>query len=154
MSTTNKVSIQDVKELREKTGAAVMDCRNALNKAEGDFKKAKAILKKQGLARAEKKKGREIKAGKVISYIHGDGKVGVLVTLGCETDFVAKTEDFTKLAHELCLQVAGMNPKDIKVLLGQEYIRNPKIKIEDLIKETVGKLGENIKIEEFARLEI
>jgi len=76
------------------------------------------------------------------------------VILGCETDFVAKTENFTKLAHEICLQVAAMNPKNVKILLSQEYIRNPKMKIEDLVKETVGELGENIKIEEFARLAI
>lgn len=149
-----KVSIQDVKDLREKTGAAVMDCRNALSEVEGDFEKAKSVLKKQGLARAEKKKEREIKAGKVISYIHGDGKVGVLVILGCETDFVAKTKNFAKLAHEICLQIAAMNPKNVKILLSQEYIRNPKMKIEDLVKETVGELGENIKIEEFTRLAI
>lgn len=149
-----KVSINQIKKLRDLTGAGIMVVRNALQEAEGDFKKAEKILKQKGLAKAEKKSERETKAGKVASYVHTAGRVGVLVALGCETDFVARTEDFTKLAHELCLQVASMNPKDIKVLLAQEYIRDPKITIEELVKQTIGKLGENIKILELERVEV
>ena len=87
------------------------------------------------------------------SYIHG-GKVGVLLELLCETDFVARTDDFKSLSHELCLQIASMNPKDVKTLLSQEYIRDPKIKIGDLVKQTIGKLGENIIISRFTRYQL
>lgn len=149
-----KVSIDDIKKLRQQTGAAVMDCCRALKECQGNLKEAQKWLAKKGIAKADKKKDRETKAGKVASYVHTTGRVGVLVALGCETDFVARTEDFAKLAHELCLQVASMNPKDVKALLAQEYIRDPKITIEELVKQTIGKLGENIKVEEFTRLDI
>lgn len=149
-----KVSINQIKQLRDATGAGIMAVRNALQETDGNFKKAQAILKKKGLAKAEKKKGRETKAGLVASYVHVTGRVGVLVALGCETDFVAQTEDFKKLAHELCLQVASMKPKNVKVLMSQEYIRDPKMTVEELVKQTIGKLGENIKVEEIVRVEI
>ena len=88
------------------------------------------------------------------SYIHGEGKVGVLLELLCETDFVARTDDFRDLAHELCLQISSMSPKDTKELLEQEYIRDPKSKISDLVKTVIGKLGENITVSRFARFEL
>lgn len=149
-----KVSIDQVKKLRDQTGAGIMAARDALVEAGGDFKKAAAILKKKGLAKAETKKERETKAGLVVSYVHTTGRIGVLVALACETDFVARTDDFAHLGHELCLQVASMNPRNVKALLTQEYIRDPKITIEELIKQTIGKLGENIKVGEIVRLEI
>ena len=90
----------------------------------------------------------------VESYVHSNGKIGVIVTLLCETDFVARTSDFKKLAHELAMQISAMNPKDVKALLAQEYIRDSSLKIEDLIKQTIGKLGENIQVREFCRLEL
>ena len=90
----------------------------------------------------------------VEAYVHADGRVGSLVKLSCETDFVARNKDFKKLAHELAMQVAAMKPKDVKELLGQDYIRDPKLKIEDLLKQAVGKIKENIKIESFKRLEV
>jgi elongation factor Ts len=147
-----KVSVEEIKKLRKLTQGGVMDCRQALIEAKGDFKKAKEILKKRGLAKVEK--GRKLKAGLVASYTHATGRIGALVALGCETDFVSRTEEFRKLAHELCLQVASMNPKDVRELLSQEYIRQPGVKVEDLLKEYVGKFGENIKIEGFERMEI
>ncbi len=147
------ISIDQIKSLREKTGAGVMDCRRALEETKGNAKMAEELLKKWGIEKSEKKADRETKAGTIDSYIHG-GKVGVLLELLCETDFVARTDDFKNLSHELCLQIASMNPRDVKTLLSQEYIRDPKTKIEDLVKQTIGKLGENISISRFIRYEL
>jgi elongation factor Ts len=146
--------LKQIKDLRKKTGAGVMDCRRALEESKGDFKKAQAWLKKKGLKTAAKKKDRETEAGLVEAYIHSGGRVGAIVSLGCETDFVAQTKEFKKLALELGMQVAAMNPKSVKKLLEQEYIRDPKKKIRDLVDETIAKLGENIKINQMDRLEI
>lgn len=145
------ISVDQIKKLREKTGAGIMDCRRALEETRGDEKKAAELLKKWGVQKAEKKVGRETKAGLIDSYIHAGGKVGVLVELLCETDFVAKTSDFQNLAHELSLQIASMNPKDVKELLKQEYIRDPSVTIENLVKQVIGKLGENITVARFIR---
>ena len=120
----------------------------------GDYKKAIEWLKKRGIEKAEKKANRETSQGIVESYVHGDGKIGVLVTLLCETDFVARTPEFKNLAHEIALQVSAMNPADVKSLLDQEYIRDPQMKISELIKQTIGKLGENIVVREFSRVEL
>ena len=149
-----KVTVDQIKKLREKTGGGIMESRKALIEAKGDEKKAMDLLKKWGIEMSEKKKGRETKSGIIESYIHGEGKIGVLVEVRCETDFVARTDEFKNLAHELCLQISSMEPKDLKALLNQEYIREPKVKIEDLIKETIGKLGENINVFRFTRFEL
>ena len=146
--------VKILKKIREETGYGVMDIRKALDETKGDEKKAVEILKKWGLERSESKKERETKAGAIISYIHGEGKVGVLLELLCETDFVARTQDFKNLAHELCLQISSMNPKDVKSLLDQEYIRDPKMEIQDLVKGTIGKLGENIIVSKFSRFQL
>lgn len=148
------ISIDHIKKLREKTGAGVMDCRRALEQAKGDEKKAIELLNKWGIEKSEKKEGRETKAGIIDSYIHSGSKVGVLLELLCETDFVARTDDFKKLSHELCLQISSMNPKDVKTLLSQEYIRDPKLTVEALVKQTIGKLGENIQIARFIRFKL
>lgn len=148
------ITISQIKALRQKTGAGVMDCRKALEETKGDEKKATELLKKWGVEKAEKKTGRVTKAGLIDSYIHAGGKVGVLVELLCETDFVARTDEFKKLAHELCLQVASMNPKDVKALLKQEYIRDPSITVEQLVKQVIGKLGENITVAKFVRFQL
>ena len=145
--------IELVKKLREETQASIADCRIALDESHGDYKKAVEWLKKRGAEIAEKKADRQTSQGLVEAYVHS-GKVGVLVTLACETDFVARTEEFKNLAHEIALQVSAMNPKDVKSLLSQEYIRDPQMTIEQLIKQTVGKLGENIVIREFSRIEL
>lgn len=147
-------TIDQIKKLREKTGAGIMDCRKALDESKGDGQKAEELLTKWGIEKSEKKAGRETKAGIVDSYIHAGGKVGVLVELLCETDFVARTAEFKNLAHELCLQIASMNPKDAKTLLAQEYIRDPKLTIEKLVKQVIGKLGENITIPRFIRFQL
>jgi len=152
--TDTKKLVEQVKKLRQETGAGVMACKKALDESKGDMKKAKEIIAKKGLAKVEEKADRETEQGWVASYTHSTGKVGVVVSLLCETDFVARGEDFQTLAKELCLQVAAMSPKNEKELLDQEYIRDPGKKIKDLIKETIAKLGENIKVGKFSRLEI
>jgi elongation factor Ts len=149
-----KVSLVHITKLRQTTGAGVLACKKALERSNGDFAKAIEILKKEGLAKAAKKADRVTSKGIVETYSHLDGRIGVLVKLTCETDFVARNDEFKKLAHEICLQVAAMNPKNVKILLGQEYIREPGKKIDLLIKETIAKVGENIKVAEFSRIEV
>ena len=148
------INAQQIKDLRELTQAGFADCKNALEEAKGDMKKAEEILKKKGFEKAAKKSDRETGQGIVESYVHQTGKVGVLVSLLCETDFVARTDEFKILAHEIAMQVAAMNPKDTKTLLSQEYIRDGSKTIDVLIKEAIGKLGENIQLGEFKRSEI
>jgi len=146
-------------KLREETGAGVMKAKQALDSTKGDFEKAKKALIKQGIKKAESKSDREIKSGLVYAYVHGGddsmgGKIGVLVKVGCETDFVAKTEDFKNLCKELAMQISAMDPKDVKDLLKQDYIRDGSKNIDTVIKETIAKLGENIVVAEFSRLAI
>ena len=148
------IDLKDIKKLRNLTKAGVMDCRKALQQARGDFDKAKKHLKEKSIAIAEKKKNRETKAGLIKAYIHNGNQVGAIIKLSCETDFVAQTKELKELAHELAMQVAAMKPKNVKELLEQEYIRDSKKKVKDLVKETIGKIRENIKVEEIARLEI
>lgn len=142
-----------IKELREKTSAGIADCREALEASSGDLKKAEEFLKKKGFEKAAKKGDRETNSGLVESYVHG-GRIGVLVELLCETDFVARTDEYKTLAHEIALQVSSMNPKNNKELLEQEYIRDSSKKISDLITETIAKLGENITLGRFSRVEL
>lgn len=138
-----RTNLENLKKLREETKAGVADCREALSEAEGDMKKATEILRKKGLERAEKKSEREVKAGLVFSYIHHTGRVGSIVSLACETDFVAKTDDFQKLGKELAMHLAATGSLDTP------YIRDTSKSIADLIKETIGKLGENIQVVEY-----
>ncbi len=149
-----KPKIDQVKKLREKTGAPIIECRNALRGAQGDEKKAIEILRKKGLERAAKKKERETKAGVVASYIHADKAKGATVVLSTETDFVARNPDFQKLAYEIAMQVTAMKPKDVKELVKQNWIRDEKKTIQELIDESIAKFGENIKVEEFKRFSI
>lgn len=188
-----------IKELREKTGASISYCKEALEKTEYDMEKAIEYLRKKGLAQADKKMGREARQGIIHSYIHLGGRIGVMIELNCETDFVARTEDFKKLANELCLQIAFDSPRYIsredvpkeviekekeiikeqlkelnkpdnvieKIVEGKledfykknclvdlPYIRDDKRKVQDLIKEYIAKLGENIIISRFVRFEV
>lgn len=145
------VSVDGIKKLRGETGAGVADCREALEEADGNLEKAREVLKKKGLDKAASKGERAVKSGVVEVYSHG-GKVGVLVELLCETDFVAKTENFKTLAHELALQIASMKPESVGELLEQEYIRDASQKIDDLIKAMIAKLGENIQVGRFERV--
>src|SRR5205085_1942894 len=132
-------NVDDIKKLREQTGAGIADCREAVEETNGDLEKAQDVIKKKGLDIAAFKGEREVKAVVVEVYSHG-GKVGVLVELLCETDFVAKTEDFKALAHEIALQIASMKPESVADLLEQEYIRESSQKIDGLIKSVVAKL--------------
>lgn len=150
----DKVSLKEIKKLRAKTRSPVMDCKRALEESRGDLKKAYLWLKKAGAIKVEKRKDREVGQGIIHAYIHNDAQNGALVKLCCESDFVARNQDFIQLAHEIALQVAAMNPKDVKELLKQEYIRDPARTIEDLLNEAIAQFGENIKIEKFSRLEI
>ena len=158
-----------VKELRDKTGAGMMDCKKALVETSGNIDKAVDYLRKSGIAKAEKKGDRTAKEGLVFSYIHHGGRLGVLVELNCETDFVARTDEFGILGRNIAMQVAAMNPiyldrasipedvedvKEEELLNEQEYIRDSSMKITDLVKESIGKLGENIRIRRFSRFEL
>lgn len=152
------MSIDDIKKLREETGAGIADCKEALSESKGNMEKAKEYLKKKGFekgaarpASGGKNGDRDVNAGIIDVYSHG-GKVGVLVELLCETDFVARTEDFKNLAHELSLQVASMNPSSVEDLLKQEYIRDNTLIIDQLVKSVSGKLGENIQVGRFERV--
>lgn len=148
------VNIEDLKKLRAETSASIGDVRKALEESDGDLKAARAWLQKKGFERAEKKGDRVTEQGLIESYVHSNGKIGVLVELLCETDFVARTDEFKTLAHEIALQISAMNPKDVNELLAQDYIRDGSKKISDLVKETIAKLGENITLKRFTRLEI
>lgn len=147
------VDVNLLKQLREKTGAGVADIREALEESKNDLKKAEEVLKKKGFEKAAKKGDRETNAGLIDSYIH-QGRVGSIVELMCETDFVARTDEFKGLAHEISMQVASMNPKTVKDLEKQEYIRDPSKTISDLVSEAIAKLGENIIIGRFQRFEL
>jgi len=148
-----KVSKEQIQKLRDTTGAGVMDCKRALEESEGDFDKAAEIIKEKGIVIAEKKGDRKTGAGLLETYVHNN-RVGVLLELGCETDFVVRSDPFCELAHELSMQIAAMNPKDIDALLEQQYIKDESKNISDLINEAIGKIKENIKVERFCRYEL
>jgi elongation factor Ts len=148
------IDLKSLKKLRDETSASIADCRRALDEANGDYKKALDWLKKRAAEIAAKKADRETSQGLIEAYIHGGGKVGVLVELLCETDFVAKTDEFKHLAKEIAMQVAAMDPKDVESLLKQDYIRDGSQTIENLVKTAIGKTGENISVKKFIRFEI
>lgn len=194
-----QISKDLIRELRNKTGAGVMDCKQALLEAGGDIQKAQDILREKGSVVAIKRSARETQEGLVSSYVHSGNKLGVLLEINCETDFVAKTSEFSQLAKELAMQIAAMDPLWIKpedvpkeviekekeiykkqvqesgkpekviekiaqgrlekyftqvCLLEQPYIKNPKLKVKDLITESITKLGENIRVGRFTRLKV
>ncbi len=193
------ISMELVKELRQRTGAGIVECKKALQEAGGDVDKAVEILRKKGAAKAQKKAGRTTAQGIVASYIHAGGKAGALVEVNCETDFVAMTEDFHNLAREIAMQVVAMNPKYVSpedvpddilekekeilreqaksegkpeniiekivegrlskfftenCLLEQPWIKDSTKTIDDLIKEYITKLGENIRVRRFCRFQV
>jgi elongation factor Ts len=145
--------IEKIKKLREETEISIAECKKALEEAKGDLEKAKEILKKRYGEMAKKRKERETKEGIIEAYIHPGKKIGVLLELRCESDFVAKNPEFQKLAHELCLQIAAVDPEEIP-LLEQNWIRDESKKIKDLISEYIAKFDENIVVERFARFQI
>ncbi|NIM94281.1 MAG: translation elongation factor Ts [Anaerolineales bacterium] len=193
------ISTAQIKELREKTGAGVLDCREALEKSGGDLEGAMKILREKGLAAAAKRAGRETHSGLLDLYSHGEGRVGVMVEVNCETDFVARTEEFRTFAHEISLQIAANNPQYLtkedvpedviaeksedarnqaihegkpenvidrivdgrlqkfyedQCLLLQPYVRDDSLTVEELLTETIAKIGENITIRRFVRWEM
>lgn len=164
-----EIPIARVKELRDQSGAGIMECRNALLAAGGDMEKAIQILKQRSLFHAQKKANRATTQGIIETYVHTGGRIGAMVEVNCETDFVARTDEFKELAHHLAMQVAAQDPKFISkeevpegadiepqtaCLLLQPYIKNPNKTVQDIIVETIAKVGENIKVARFARFEL
>jgi len=147
------VSVDQIKELRQETGVSITECKKALEQAGGNFEQAKNKLREWGKDLAEKKSTRKAGEGIIESYIHPNKKVGVLIDLHCETDFVAKSNDFQNLAHEICLQIAAMDPEEDS-LLSQPWIKDETKTIKDLIDEYIAKMGENIEVKNFVRYEI
>lgn len=145
--------LNDIQRLREATGAGVMDCKRALDDTKGDFEAAMDLIKERGLVKAEKKSQRSTGAGLLETYVH-NGRVGVLLELRCETDFVARADAFRQLAHELVMQIAAMEPADVEALTKQLYIKDESVTIKDLVKKNIALLGENIRIEKFCRYEL
>lgn len=145
------ITTEQVKELRKKTGISVMYCKKALEKTKGDMEKAIAILRKESGATANKKSKRDLKAGAVQAYIHNSGNIGAMALLSSETDFVAKNEEFIKLAYDIAMHIAASDPEDTETLLGQEYIKDNNRTIKDLIESATQKFGERIQISEFVR---
>jgi len=143
----------DIIKLRDITGAGVMDCKQALEDAAGDLEKAKALIFERGLIKAEKRAASKTGAGILESYIHNN-RVGVLLELRCETDFVARSEPFRQLAKELVMQISATDPASIDELRQQPYIREESKTAGDLIKETIAKTGENVRVERFCRYEL
>ncbi|OLC19459.1 MAG: translation elongation factor Ts [Chloroflexi bacterium 13_1_40CM_68_21] len=144
----------EVKRLREETGAGVMDCKRALEETKGDFEKAKGLIKERGLAKAQKKSDREAKEGVVEAYIHGGGRIGAMVELSSETDFVARNPDFRELAKELAMQVAAMDPKTVDELLEQAYIRDASKTVGELVTGIAAATGENVRVRRFKRFQL
>ena len=188
-----------VKELREKTGAPFIDCKNALVETDGDFEKASEVLRIKGVAKASKKTTRKTDQGTISSYVHAGGKIGVMLEVNCETDFVARNEEFQSLCREVAMQIAANNPLYVRkeevpeeeienekrilkaeavesgkpeniaekmvvgrinkffeeiCLLEQPYIRDPKMKIADLVSALIAKIGENIVVKRFVRYQL
>lgn len=145
--------IENIQKLRELTGAGVIECKKALDESSGDFDLAVKIINERGVQKAQSKSGRKTGAGLLESYVH-NGRIGVLLELRAETDFVVRSEPFRDLTHELAMQISAMAPEDTTELLGQPYIKDESTKVEDLIKKVIAKVGENIKVERFCRYEL
>ena len=149
-----KITVDEIRKLREETGAGIMDVKRALEDVDGDYEKASKFLMAKGFEKADKKSERSTAQGQVASYIHHSGKSAAILELLCETDFVARNDVFKTLSHEILLQIVSMNPKSAKELLEQGYVRDPQKKISDLLKEAIAKTGENIKIGRFYLIEL
>lgn len=147
-------NIELLKKLRNETQVSLADCRKALEETDNNYEQAKEWLKKRGIEKAAKKSDRETSQGLIESYIHLNGKVGAMVEVLCETDFVARTDEFKHLTHEIAMQIAAMNPKDVDTLLKQEYIRDSGKTIESLVKEAIAKIGENIVVKRLTRFSL
>ncbi len=163
------VSVELVRTLRDQTGAGIMECKEALENTDGDLEKAATVLREKGLASVAKRVGRATNEGVIETYLHTGGRVGAMVELGCETDFVARTEEFQKLAHEICMQIAAMGPVYVDeseieegddrppaqiALMLQPYIKNSSSSVGEMVRELAGKVGENIRVVRFSRLAV
>jgi elongation factor Ts len=148
------ITVEQIKELRDRTGISIAQCKQALEVAGGDLNKAMADLKDQGAKVAEKKAGRQLGAGVVSAYIHNGNTLGVMVELDCETDFVAKNREFKTLADDLAMHVAAFEPLDLSTLLEQPFIKAPEKTVAEVLKEGIQKFGEKIEIVRFARLSV
>lgn len=170
------VSAEDIKQLREMTSCGIIDCKKALEEAKGDKNKAKELLRQRGLELAAKKGGREAKEGRVEAYIHLGAKIGVLVEVNCETDFVARSADFCSFTKDLALQIAASAPRYIRkedipadvlsghpepdtfikesCLMDQVFVKDPKITIQDYLNSLIAKIGENIFVSRFSRYKV
>jgi elongation factor Ts len=144
------ISVDDIRKLRELTGVGITDAKLALVESNGDFDKALASMRKKGLTKAEKHAEREARAGLIASYVH-DGRIGVLLEVNCETDFVAKTVEFQELVKDICLHTAASDAADVDSLLAQPFVKNPEQLLSEYIKESIAKLGENIVVRRFER---
>lgn len=145
------IDIAQVKRLKDLTGVGLTDAKKALEESGGDFDKALAAMRKKGLTKAAKRSEREARAGVIGSYNH-DGRIGVLVEVNCETDFVARNEIFKELVKDLAMHIAASEPADVDELLGQPFVKNPDQTVADLVKDRAARLGENVVIRRFARL--
>ena len=163
------VDVKLVRTLRDQTGAGIMDCKEALEKSGGDMEKAVQALREKGVASATKRVGKDTNEGIVETYLHTGGRVGAMVELGCETDFVARTEEFQKLAHDICMQIAAMGPVYIDAdeieegddrppaqiaLMLQPFIKNGSSSVGEMVRELAGKVGENVRVIRFSRLAV
>ncbi len=163
------ISTDSIRDLRERSGAGIMDCKRALEATDGTIEAAEKLLAQKGLAIASKKAGRTADQGLVDFYVHSGGKLGAMIEVNCETDFVARTDQFKSLAHDLAMQVAAMNPQFVRAdeipedsayspeeaaLLSQTFIRDPSKTVQDLVNETIGQVRENIQVRRFIRFEI
>ncbi|HEX4104168.1 MAG TPA: translation elongation factor Ts [Candidatus Paceibacterota bacterium] len=153
MAKKGEVTAEAVQQLREMTGAGVMDCRKALIEANGDVEKAKALIHEKGLTKVEKRAGNPTGAGLVHSYVHNE-RIGVLLDLRAETDFVVRSEPFRKLAHELAMQIAAVPVHDVPALLAQPYIKDESKTVKDLVNDVIAKVGENVSVNQFYRIEV
>ena len=164
-----QITTDDIKTLRERTGAGVMDCKRALEGSKGNLDLAEDKLRTLGIASAAKKASRDTNQGVIETYVHSGGRIGAMVEVNCETDFVARTDDFSSLAHDIAMQVAAMSPRyltsvnvpadeaarpDEICLLQQPFIKDPSITIQDLVTGVIGKLGENIRVRRFTRFSL
>lgn len=148
------MSLALIKELREKTGAGVVDAKKAFDEAGGDMEKALEALRKRGQEKAAKKTDRETSEGMIAMYLHPNKKVGSMVKLLCETDFVGRNDEFQELARDIAMHVVAMNPESVSILLEQPFVKDADKTIQDLIAEAVGKMGENIQVGDFVRYEL
>jgi len=148
------ITAEQIKKIRQETGYSVIECKKALEETDGDEEKALKILEKKGEEIADKRAEKETKQGLIETYVHNNGKIGVILELNCETDFVAKNEKFKELAHDVSMHIAAINPQNLEELLTQPFIKDEEKTIKDLVTEAVSKIGENIKIGKFFRLEI